>query len=73
MSSLEEIQRLLAEDLQYMCHYWIGEIYYNCGDYEACYKKWKLFLQSCERSFVSKKKLDKINFFLKNYSNICEK
>lgn len=70
LSSLYQVYKLLYKDLQYSCLYWIGNVYYNSGNYDLCYKYWKLYL---EHSFtdeicdITEKKLSKIKNFQKKY------
>jgi hypothetical protein len=70
LSSLYQVYKLLYKDLQYSCLYWIGNVYYNSGNYDLCYKFWKLYLEhsfSEEISDLTEKKLLKIKTFQKKY------
>jgi hypothetical protein len=74
ISSLQEVYRLLNEDLQLNTMYWLGNIYHNIGSYENCYKIWKIFLENSYKSFnPSQKKIDRISKFLTTYELLCEK
>jgi hypothetical protein len=68
LSSLKEVFRLLYEDLQYSVLYWLGNIYYNIGSYDQCFKVWRNYLENAEKSFdVSLKKTERIKGFLRKY------
>lgn len=74
ISSLQEVYRLLYEDLQYTTLYWLGNIFYNIGNYELCYKSWKLYLENIDKSFATgNKKANNVTCFMKNYEFLCEK
>ncbi len=65
---------MLSEDLQIATFYWLGHIYYNIGKYKSCYKIWKKYLENADKSFnPSKKKVDRVLIFLKQYEVVCDK
>lgn len=69
-----EVNRLLNEDLQIMSIYWLGNSYYNCGDYISCYKTWKKIIENININLnLSRKKLYKVKEFIKEYEIFCEK
>jgi hypothetical protein len=66
--------RLLDEDLQYETYYWLGNIYNNIGDYELCYKYWKIYAENFDKSFNPRvSKYNRVIKIIKNFENICEK
>ena len=68
ISALKESSRLLFNDLQYSALYWLGNIYYNIGNYFLSYKFWKKYYDNAEKSFdCSARKVDRIKVFLKKY------
>lgn len=68
MSSLKEVFRLLYEDLQYSVLYWLGNIYYNTGSFDQCFKVWRNYLENADKSFdLSLKKTERIKAFLRKY------
>lgn len=72
ISSLQEVNRLLYEDLQYSTFYWLGNIFYNTGNYENCHKIWRCYLENADNSFdYSIAKLEKIKNFNAKYEFLC--
>ena len=72
ISCLQEVSRLLYEDLQFSSMYWLGNIYYNCGDYIQCHKLWSLYSENYEKSFdYSVGKLEKIQQFMGKFEFFC--
>jgi len=72
ISCLKEVSRLLYEDLQFSSMYWLGNIYYNCGDYMQCHKLWSLYSENYEKSFdYSVNKLEKIQQFMAKFEYFC--
>jgi len=68
------VYRLLFEDLQILSLYWLGNIFYNSGDYINCYKTWKKFNENIDKSFnLSKNKQNRVREFIKEYEILCEK
>jgi hypothetical protein len=76
------VRRILSEDLQFTCLFWLGNIYFNIGDYESCFNFWKKFHENYDKSFnfrpgnkahlQNNKKLQKVKLFLKQYDVLCE-
>ena len=72
ISSLQEVYRLLYEDLQYSTFYWLGNIFYNTGHYENCHKIWRVYIENADKSFdYSNSKLEKIKNFNAKYEFLC--
>jgi len=76
ISTLNDVRRLLHDDLQIKVDYWLGNIYYNSGDYVQCQYFWNIYLSSFGDknildSSVPPTKLKKISLFLNKYSPLC--
>ena len=72
ISSLQEVNRLLYQDLQFSTFYWLGNIFYNTGNYENCHKIWRCYLENSDNSFdFSSTKLEKIKSFNTKYEFLC--
>jgi hypothetical protein len=68
LSSIHQSYKLLYEDLQHSALYWLGNVHYNSGNYDQCFKIWKLYYENIDQSFdFTDKKLEKIKNFRKTY------
>ncbi len=51
--------------------YWLGNIYYNIGNYDECYRLWKLYYDNIDKAFdVTNKKIERITTFLETFQNL---
>ncbi len=48
ISSLTEAYKLLSDDLQYSCLFWLGHAYFNLGAYDMAYYNWKSYFTNEE-------------------------